>query len=153
MTHTLLKDDVAEITRRPRPSLFPPYHEVRRRIERNRRGAVRPNPCALIALPEDAARRPVRKRRPNMFDGKMRGQADHGHEELAWPAMESAWDRGELSPGRDYTLVEIRQICRRAYCDMESLCLDLAEHRARVVVTHVRHNTWRFSARFGEARI
>lgn len=153
MTFTLLKDDVAEIVRLHRPHTFPGFEETHRRIERNRRRTHRQNPCALAVLPEDAAKPRARKRRPQMYDGKMRGRANHGHEELSWQAVESAWERRELRPGRDYPLAEVRRICNRAFCDMDLICLDLAEHRASVIVTHVSLNVWRFTARFGEGRI
>lgn len=152
-TYTLLKADIAELVRRGNPFTFPSFDEIHRRIARNRQRRRRANPCALIKLPEDDARPRRRKRRPNMVDGKMRGRADHGYEDLAWRAMEKAWERGDLLPGRDYQLAEIKRICQRAYCDMEILCMDLAEHRASVKVTHVAHNVWRFSGRFAEPAI
>ena len=151
MTHTLLKEDLAEIGRRITPVSVPCYAEVRRRLARRR--DRRPNPCALVALPEDAKKK-RRKARPKLNDGKLRGVAGRpGQDVLAWRAVEMAFDAGALREGRDYSLEQIKRICRRAFCDMDLLCLDLAEHRSTVKISHRGRNIWRFSPRFAAPRI
>jgi hypothetical protein len=135
----------------PAPTHRPPgFDRVRARLRR------RPNPCALVELPEDRpkltrAGNPSYKSRPasDNREGKLKGVADHGHEIATWRAVEQAWLEKKFDPEGEYTHAQINTILGRAPGCLDYLCLTLAEHRSLVKMIHVESHRWRFADRFG----
>jgi hypothetical protein len=97
----------------------PGFQTVRARMRQ------RPNPCALVELPEDIMRR--KTKRTNSVDWRNGDQRDLGP---AWQRVVDAYLAGRLRDGAVYEIRQIRDLCNVQGVLIEQVQMSLAEHRA-----------------------
>jgi hypothetical protein len=107
---------VATVTLGQRP---PGFQTVRARMRQ------RPNPCALVELPEDIMRR--KTKRTNSVDWRNGDQRELGP---AWQRVVDAYLDGRLRDGAVYEIRQIRDLCNVQGVLIEQVQMSLAEHRA-----------------------